>query len=97
MDLFRRALLVVENMGVLAAVCGKVTGTHTVVPHRGNAKPITVDLRKVVPAVSDNHVEIIRDDSSEIVSDTCLTHGSARASLSLLVAEVTAARQEPLI
>lgn len=68
-DLFRPAIQVVEKMGVLEAVRGKVTGTDTVVLHRSNAKPITVDLRKAVTAFSDNHVEIMRDDLSEIFYD----------------------------
>jgi 2-polyprenyl-6-methoxyphenol hydroxylase-like FAD-dependent oxidoreductase len=71
-DLFRPAMQVVEKMGVLEAVRGKVTDTDTVVFHRSNAKPITVDLRKAVTAFSDNHVEIMRDDLSEIFYDvTC--------------------------
>ena len=36
---------------------------------RDNAKPVTLDLRKVYTAVSDDHVEIMRDDLSEIFYD----------------------------
>jgi len=68
-DLFRPAMQIVTKMGVLDAVRAKVTGTETLVIHREGHKPLTVDLRKVYTAVSDDHVEIMRDDLSEIFYD----------------------------
>ena len=60
-DLFRPAMQVVGKMGLREVVRSKVTGTDTLVMRRGNAKPVTVDLRKVYTAASDDHVEIMRD------------------------------------
>ena len=56
-------------MGLLDAIRDKKTGTDAIVIHRDNAKPVTLDLRKVYTAVSDDHVEIMRDDLSEIFYD----------------------------
>jgi 2-polyprenyl-6-methoxyphenol hydroxylase-like FAD-dependent oxidoreductase len=68
-DLFRPAMQVVEKMGVVEPIRGKATGTDTLVIHRRGHKPVTADLRKVYTAFSDNHVEIMRDDLSEIFYD----------------------------
>jgi 2-polyprenyl-6-methoxyphenol hydroxylase-like FAD-dependent oxidoreductase len=68
-DLFRPAMQIVKKMGLLEQVRGKATGTETLVIHRAGAKPVTVDLRKLYTAVSDDHVEIMRDDLSEIFYD----------------------------
>lgn len=68
-DLFRPAMQIVGKMGVREAIWDKKTGTDAIVIHRDNAKPVTVDLRKVYTAVSDDHVEIMRDDLSEIFYD----------------------------
>ena len=68
-DLFRPAMQIVTKMGLLEQVRAKVTGTETLVIHRAGAKPVTVDLRKVYTAVSDDHLEIMRDDLSEIFYD----------------------------
>jgi 2-polyprenyl-6-methoxyphenol hydroxylase-like FAD-dependent oxidoreductase len=65
-DLFRPAKQIVAEMGLLEAVRGKATGTDTLVIHRGGAKSLTVDACKAFTAVSDHHVEIMRDDLSEI-------------------------------
>ena len=65
-DLFRPAMQAVTKVGLLDDVRAKATGTDRLVIHREGAKPVTVDLRKVYTAVSDNHVEIMRDDLSEI-------------------------------
>ena len=71
-DLFRPAMQIVTKMGLVEAIRAKVTGTETLVMHRAGAKPVTLDLRKVYTAVSDDHVEIMRDDLSEIFYDaTC--------------------------
>lgn len=68
-DLFRPAMAVVGKMGLRQAIRDKKTGTDAIVIHRDNAKPVTLDLRKVYTAVSDDHVEIMRDDLSEIFYD----------------------------
>src|ERR1700739_974172 len=68
-DLFRPAMQIVTRMGLLDAVRAKVTGTETLVIHREGHKPLTLDLRKLYTAVSDDHVEIMRDDLSEIFYD----------------------------
>ena len=68
-DLFRPAMAVVGKMGLRNAIRDKKTGTDAIVIHRDNAKPVTLDLRKVYTAVSDDHVEIMRDDLSEIFYD----------------------------
>src|SRR5271166_5940207 len=68
-DLFRPAMQIVTKMGLLEAIRAKVTGTDVLVINREGAKPVSVDLREVYTAVSDNHVEIMRDDLSEIFYD----------------------------
>lgn len=71
-DLFRPAMQIVERMGVAEEIRAKATGTDTLVIHRPAARPVTLDLRKMFTAVSDNHVEIMRDDLSEILYNaTC--------------------------
>ena len=61
-DLFRPAMQIAGEMGLLDAIRAKATGTDAIVIHRDNAKPVTLDLRKVYSTVSDEHVEIMRDD-----------------------------------
>jgi 2-polyprenyl-6-methoxyphenol hydroxylase-like FAD-dependent oxidoreductase len=68
-DLFRPAMQTVAKMGLLDPVRDKKTGTESLVIHRAGAKAVTIDLRKVYTAVSDDHVEIMRDDLSEIFYD----------------------------
>ncbi|MFC4112040.1 FAD-dependent monooxygenase [Nonomuraea zeae] len=69
-DLFRPAMDIVEQMGVLEPVRAKKTGTEWLTMHReGARKPIELELRRVMAAVSDRHVEIMRDDLSEIFHD----------------------------
>lgn len=66
-DLFRPAMEISEKMGVLPQVEALATGTTKLTLHReGSAKPACVDLTKVIGAVSDRHVEIMRDDLSEV-------------------------------
>ena len=60
---------IVTKMGLLEQVRSKATGTDTLVIHRADAKPVTVDLRKLYTAISDDHLEIMRDDLSEIFYD----------------------------
>ncbi len=68
-DLFRPAMQIVTKMDLLEQIRGKATGTETLVIHRPGRKPVTADLRKIYTAVSDDHLEIMRDDLSEIFYD----------------------------
>ena len=72
-DLFRPAMQIVTKMGLLEQVRSKATGTDTLVIRRAGAKPVTVDLRKIYTAISDDHLEIMRDDLSEIFYDATPT------------------------
>ncbi|CAM3400715.1 FAD-dependent monooxygenase [Kibdelosporangium persicum] len=68
-DLFKPAMDITEKMGVLPHVERLATGTERMTLHRPRAKPIRVNLGKVYQAASDRHVEIMRDDLSEIYYD----------------------------
>ena len=66
-DLFRPAMDISERMGVLPQIHARITGTDELVFHLpGARKPVTIDYRKLTGAISDRHVEIMRDDLSEI-------------------------------
>ncbi len=69
-DLFRPAMEISEAMGVLPRIEAATTGTtRMTVLREGTAKPVVVDLTKVFAATSDRHVEVMRDDLSEIYYD----------------------------
>ncbi|MEV4013154.1 FAD-dependent monooxygenase [Nonomuraea angiospora] len=69
-DLFRPAMDIVEKMGLLEQVTAKKTGIERLTVYReGESRPIELELRRVMGAVSDRHVEIMRDDLSEIFYD----------------------------
>ncbi|GII62129.1 FAD-dependent oxidoreductase [Sphaerisporangium krabiense] len=69
-DLFRPALEITEEMGVLPRVQELATGTTRMTMLReGARRPVGVDLAKVFNAASDRHVEIMRDDLSEVYYD----------------------------
>jgi 2-polyprenyl-6-methoxyphenol hydroxylase-like FAD-dependent oxidoreductase len=69
-DLFRPAMDISERMGVLPRVEAAATGTSRLtIVREGSAKPVAVDLSKLFSATSDRHVEIMRDDLSEIYYD----------------------------
>ncbi|MBW4716884.1 FAD-dependent monooxygenase [Saccharothrix obliqua] len=68
-DLFRPAMDIAEWMGVLPAVRELKTGTDWMTVHSPGKRPVEVDLRRVFGAVSDRHVEIMRDDLSEVFHD----------------------------
>jgi 2-polyprenyl-6-methoxyphenol hydroxylase-like FAD-dependent oxidoreductase len=69
-DLFRPAMDITEKMGVLTQVEQVATGTDKLRLHRrGVAKPIEINLGNIFQAASDRHVEIMRDDLSEIYYD----------------------------
>lgn len=61
---------ITERMGVLPRVEAAATGTTRMTVHReGSRRPTRVDLAKVFQATSDRHVEVMRDDLSEIYYD----------------------------
>jgi 2-polyprenyl-6-methoxyphenol hydroxylase-like FAD-dependent oxidoreductase len=69
-DLFRPAMDISELMGVLPQVMEHATGTERLLLYRGSAsRPATIDYVKLLAAISDRHVEIMRDDLSEIYYD----------------------------
>ena len=69
-DLFRPAMEISEKMGVLPRIEALATGTDTAtICREGTRRPVRVDLTKAVGAVSDRHVEIMRDDLSEAYYD----------------------------
>ncbi len=66
-DLFRPAMDISAKMGVLPRIEARATGIDRLIMYReGRARPIEVDLTKIYGATSDKHVEIMRDDLSEI-------------------------------
>jgi len=69
-DLFRPAMDITEQMGVLPRVEALATGTNRMTVHREGARRSgTIDLGKIYRAASDRHVEVMRDDLSEIYYD----------------------------
>ncbi|MEV0202049.1 FAD-dependent monooxygenase [Nonomuraea sp. NPDC050691] len=69
-DLFRPAMDISEKMGVLSRVEERATGTSRMSVHQeGARRPVRVDLSKIFGAASGRHVEIMRDDLSEIYLD----------------------------
>ncbi|MGW5234382.1 FAD-dependent monooxygenase [Streptomyces nodosus] len=69
-DLFRPAMNISEKMGVLPSVEERATGTNRMTVHReGSRRPVRANLAKVFSVTSDRHVEIMRDDLSEIYYD----------------------------
>src|SRR6476661_8880248 len=72
-DLFGPAMDIVEQMGLLEQVQAKKTGTERLTLFReGISRPVHVEMSRLMTAVSDRHVEIMRDDLSEIFYDvTC--------------------------
>ncbi|TFV57160.1 FAD-dependent oxidoreductase [Mycobacterium sp. PS03-16] len=69
-DLFGPAMAIAEQMGVRDRVLARATGTSALVMHRAGAtRPTRIDYRKLSTAISDRHVEIMRDDLSEIFYD----------------------------
>lgn len=76
-DLYRPALEVLDRMGVLNQVQAKATGTNRgtfFVPR--SKRGLEANIEKFVNAGSDRHVEIMRDDLSEIL--TASTEGDVK-------------------
>lgn len=66
-DLFRPAIEISAKMDVLPQIEALVTGTSRLTLYRqGARRPVRVDVTKIVAAASDRHVEIMRDDLSEV-------------------------------
>jgi 2-polyprenyl-6-methoxyphenol hydroxylase-like FAD-dependent oxidoreductase len=74
-DLFRPAMDISEQMGVLEQVQARATGTTRLIMRRpGGRRPVEVDYLKVVAVMSDRHVEIMRDDLSQIYYEAGRDH-----------------------
>jgi 2-polyprenyl-6-methoxyphenol hydroxylase-like FAD-dependent oxidoreductase len=66
-DLFRPSMEISAKMGVLRRIEALATGTNQMTIYRNRStRPARVDLTKLFSAASDRHVEIMRDDLSEI-------------------------------
>jgi 2-polyprenyl-6-methoxyphenol hydroxylase-like FAD-dependent oxidoreductase len=66
-DLFRPAMEISERMGVLPQIEARATGTAVLTAHRPWAStPARMNYLKLEKAMSERHVEIMRDDLSEI-------------------------------
>jgi 2-polyprenyl-6-methoxyphenol hydroxylase-like FAD-dependent oxidoreductase len=69
-DLFRPAMDISERMGVLPRIETHATGTTLMTMQRpGAARSARIDYLKLTATMSDRHVEIMRDDLSEIYYD----------------------------
>jgi 2-polyprenyl-6-methoxyphenol hydroxylase-like FAD-dependent oxidoreductase len=72
-DLFRPAMEISERMGVLPRIEARATGTKVLIAHRPwkapSSRPVRIDYLKLERTMSDHHVEIMRDDLSEIYYD----------------------------
>lgn len=69
-DLFRPAMEISERMGVLDRIEAHATGTTLLTINRPpSRRPAHIDYGKLIGAMSDRHVEIMRDDLSEIYYD----------------------------
>ncbi|UBU11033.1 FAD-dependent monooxygenase [Nonomuraea gerenzanensis] len=66
-DLFKPAMDIAERMGVLERVGARKTGTERLTMHTEDGARVELELRRIVGAISDRHVEIMRDDLSEIL------------------------------
>ncbi|MFI9502983.1 FAD-dependent monooxygenase [Nocardia sp. NPDC052566] len=67
-DLFKPSMRISEQMGVLPRIQESATGTERLTVHTGR-RTTTIELAKIFTAVSDHHVEVMRDDLSEIYYD----------------------------
>lgn len=66
-DLFRPAMEISEMMGVLPQIHALQTGTDELMLRREGARRATrLDFGKIYGAISERHVEIMRDDLSEV-------------------------------
>lgn len=69
-DLFTPAMDILERMGVLEAVQDRATGTERMTVRREHTgRDVTIDMTRLMGALSDRHVEIMRDDLGAILHD----------------------------
>src|SRR6201998_4371320 len=73
-DLFRPSMAISAKMGVLPRIEALATGTDALTLHRKGRRPARIDLTKIIGAASDRHVEIMRDDLSEVYYDAGRDH-----------------------
>jgi 2-polyprenyl-6-methoxyphenol hydroxylase-like FAD-dependent oxidoreductase len=70
-DLFRPAMEITERMGILDQVMALGTQNSGMTIHRPpTTRAVHADLSKLFGATSDRHVELMRDDLSELYYDT---------------------------
>jgi 2-polyprenyl-6-methoxyphenol hydroxylase-like FAD-dependent oxidoreductase len=69
-DLFRPAMNISEQMGVVDRIEARATGTKRLIVDRGGGhRRAVVDYDRLMGTISDRHVEIMRDDLSQIYFD----------------------------
>ena len=69
-DLFRPAMDISARMGVLPRLEARATGTNRMTVHpEGARRPVRANLTRIFGAATERHVEIMRDDLSEIYYD----------------------------
>ncbi|KLO29929.1 FAD-dependent monooxygenase [Mycobacterium haemophilum] len=74
-DLFRPSMEISAKMGVLPRIEARATGTNAAtICREGTRRPVRIDITKAIGAVSDWHVEIMRDDLSEAYYDAGRDH-----------------------
>lgn len=67
-DLFKPAMDIAEKMCVVKRIAAKKTGTDVIEVYReGRDRPYEIEIGRLMTAVSDRHVEIMRDDLAEIL------------------------------
>ena len=67
-DLFKPAMDIAEKMGVLNDIEAYATGTDVIEAYReGRDRGYVIEVGRLMSAVSDRHVEIMRDDLSQIL------------------------------
>ncbi|HEU4577265.1 MAG TPA: FAD-dependent monooxygenase [Polyangiaceae bacterium] len=66
-DLFSPSLEIVDRMGLLPLVQSRSTGTDHMTLLREGPPPVEVNLARVMAAFSDRHLEILRDELSELL------------------------------
>ncbi|MBT8162406.1 MULTISPECIES: FAD-dependent monooxygenase [Arthrobacter] len=68
-DLFTPALNILDRMGVLSEVLARDTGTTSGIFFApGLKRPLKADIERFIHAISEHHVEIMRDDLSAILT-----------------------------
>ena len=69
-DLFRPAMQILQRMGVVDAIRAHATGMDSITAFTlGAERPVEIDLRPIFSVISDDHVEIMRDDLSAILRE----------------------------